>query len=177
MVFDLRVRRPKTEDLRLANMNSTIERLLTLRVCDVMSQNVVSIAATNNMAEAADVLTRHFISGAPITGERGQCVGMLSATDFVRCAAGAKHSAADAPSESGSQNHRHSCPTPSRDLVASHMSVLVQTVATEQPLTEAARLMCQNHIHRLVVLDDQGRPVGVLTALDVVAALINAVEE
>ena len=155
-------------------MNSTIERLLSLRVRDVMSRNVVSIAATKSMSEAADALTRHFISGAPVTGQQGQCVGMLSATDFVRCVAGTKDSA---PERNGSANHRHSCPAPTTDLVASHMSALVQTVRVEQPLTDAARLMCQNHIHRLVALDDQGRPAGVLTSLDIVAALINAVEE
>ena len=32
-------------------MNSAIERLLTLRVGDVMSRNVVSIAATKNMSD------------------------------------------------------------------------------------------------------------------------------
>jgi predicted transcriptional regulator len=57
------------------------------------------------------------------------------------------------------------------------MSALVQTVGPDRPLTEAARLMCHNHIHRLLVLDAQGRPTGVVTALDIVAALINAVEE
>lgn len=159
-------------------MNSTIERLLTLRVSDIMSRNVISIAATQTMSEAADVLARHFISGAPVSGRQGQCLGMLSAVDFVRCVADAKRSASNAAAEkNGSQNHRHSCPAPTTDLVASHMSALVQTVRADQPLTAAARLMCQNHIHRLVALDDQGRAIGVLTALDIVAALINAIEE
>ncbi|OYV80609.1 MAG: hypothetical protein B7Z73_18960, partial [Planctomycetia bacterium 21-64-5] len=71
----------------------------------------------------------------------------------------------------------HACQIPATDLVASHMSALVQTVAIDQPLTAAARLMCQNHIHRLIALDDQGRPAGVLTSLDIVAALISALEE
>lgn len=159
-------------------MNSTIERLLTLRLRDVMSRQVVSIAATKNISEAAELLTRHFISGVPVTGTQGQCVGILSATDFVRCVAGAKDSTPEAaPEKNGSRNHRHACPAPATDLVASHMSALVQSVANEQPLTGAARRMCQNHIHRLVVLDDQGRPSGVLTALDIVAALLSAVEE
>jgi predicted transcriptional regulator len=159
-------------------MNSAIERLLTLRVCDVMSRNVVSIAATKNMSEAAGVLTQHFISGAPVIGQQGQCVGMLSAIDFVRCVAGT-----DGPTfghdrePDGSWDRKHCCPAPATDTVASHMSALVQTVQTDQSLTDAARLMCQNHIHRLVALDDQGRPVGVITSLDIVAALINAVEE
>jgi predicted transcriptional regulator len=37
--------------------------------------------------------------------------------------------------------------------------------------------MCAEHIHRLLVLDQQERPVGVVSTMDVVAALLNAVEE
>jgi predicted transcriptional regulator len=162
-------------------MNSTIERLLTLRVSDVMSRNVVSIAATKSMANAAEILTQHFISGAPVIGHQGQCVGILSATDFVRCVANSQENRSTSNDQIEKRNgvaaSRHACPAPATDLVASHMSALVQTVNIDQPLTEAARLMCQNHIHRVVDLDAQGRPAGVLTSLDMVAALINAIEE
>lgn len=158
-------------------MNSAIERLLTLRVCDVMSRNVVCVEASKNMAQAATVLTQHFISGAPVVGAEGQCVGILSATDFVRCVAESNGTQCEAEKKNGATGNRHACPAPSTDAVASHMSALVQTVDASQPLMQAARLMCQNHIHRLVVLDGQGHPSGVLTALDIVAALINAVEE
>lgn len=158
-------------------MNSTIERLLTLRVSDVMSTNVVSIPATKNMTEAAGALMQHFISGTPVTGQQGQCVGMLSAIDFVRCVADAPIPQGKLLEKNGATDRRHLCPAPATDLVASHMSALVQTVRTDQPLTEAARLMCQNHFHRLVALDDQGRPAGMLTSLDIVAAMINAIEE
>ncbi|HQU41164.1 MAG TPA: CBS domain-containing protein [Pirellulales bacterium] len=153
-------------------MNSAIERLLTLRVSDVMSRNVVSVAANKSMAEAATVLTQQFISGAPVVGNHNQCVGILSAIDFVRSIANASGASANPAAANG-----HACQIPATDLVASHMSALVQTVAIDQPLTAAARLMCQNHIHRLIALDDQGRPAGVLTSLDIVAALISALEE
>lgn len=158
-------------------MNSAIERLLTLRVCDVMSRNVVSVEASKNMAQAATILTQHFISGAPVIGAQGQCVGILSATDFVRCVAETNGTQCDTESKNGTTGNRHTCPAPSTDAVASHMSALVQTVDANHPLIQAARSMCQYHIHRLVVLDGQGHPAGVLTALDIVAALINAVEE
>ena len=162
-------------------MNSAIERLLTLRVSDVMSRNVVSVAATKSMAKAAEILAQNFISGAPVIGQQGQCVGILSATDFVRCVASSHENLSSSNGQcekrSDAAGGRHSCPIPATDLVASHMSALVQTVNSERPLTEAARLMCQNHIHRLIALDDKGRPAGVLTSLDIVAALINAIEE
>jgi predicted transcriptional regulator len=152
-------------------MNSAIERLLTLRISDVMSRNVIRVEAAKTMLEAAGTLMQHFISGAPVTAPEGQCIGILSATDFVRCCAEA------GSGESGGRAKNSACPVPLNDRVASHMSRLVQSIAVDRPLTEAARLMCQNHIHRLVVLDSEGRPVGMITALDIVSALINALEE
>jgi predicted transcriptional regulator len=162
-------------------MNSAIERLLTLRVCDVMSRNVITVEASKTMSQAATILTQHFISGAPVVGQQGQCVGIVSATDFVRCIAATNGNLFDVgqrdEKHGGATGNRHSCAAPAADMVASHMSALVETVSVDQPLTEAARTMCQNHIHRLIALDSQGRPAGVLTSLDIVAALINAIEE
>jgi CBS-domain-containing membrane protein len=159
-------------------MNSAIERLLTLRVSDVMSRNVINVEANKTMPEGAAILTRHFISGAPVISQKGKCVGVLSATDFVRCIAESTESRRqEGEKRNGEPGDRHACPVPATDAVASHMSALVQTVEAHQPLTEAARLMCQNHIHRIVVLDGEGHPAGMLTSLDIVAAVINAVEE
>lgn len=158
-------------------MNSTIERLLTLHVRDVMSREVVSVSGTKKMPEAADILMSHFISGAPVTDEHGQCVGMLSATDFVRCLADSKDSALNSGEGNGISRDRELRASPAADQVVSHMSALAQTVRADQMLTEAARMMCQNHVHRLVILDAQRRPTGVLTALDIVAAVIGAIEE
>ncbi|HWB14232.1 MAG TPA: CBS domain-containing protein [Pirellulales bacterium] len=159
-------------------MNSAIERLLTLRVSDVMSRNVTSIEASKTMPEGATILTQHFISGAPVVGQQGECVGILSATDFVRCIAeSARVERETGEKLNGESEGRHACAVEATDSVTSHMSALLQTVEANQPLMEAARLMCQSHIHRLVVLDAQHHPVGMLTSLDIVAAVINAVEE
>ena len=66
---------------------------------------------------------------------------------------------------------------PATDLVASYMTPTLETVSVSDSLMNAARLMCRRHIHRLVVLDNQARPVGMMTSLDIVAALVGAVEE
>jgi CBS domain-containing protein len=43
------------------------------------------------------------------------------------------------------------------------------TVTETTPLVEAARRMRADRIHRVVTIDDDGRPVGVLSASDFVA--------
>ena len=42
------------------------------------------------------------------------------------------------------------------------------TVLLTTPLVEAARRMVDERVHRVVVVDDEQRPVGVLAAMDFV---------
>jgi CBS domain-containing protein len=44
-------------------------------------------------------------------------------------------------------------------------------VAADQPLVEAARLLEDQHLEVLAVVDGHGRPVGVITAADLIRAL------
>jgi CBS-domain-containing membrane protein len=57
------------------------------------------------------------------------------------------------------------------------MSHAVQSIAAHRSLLAAARMMCDGHLHRLVVLDAAGRPEGMISTMDVVAALLNTVDE
>lgn len=143
-------------------MDPAVDRLLTLRVKDVMTREVVCVSAGQTAADAANLFARERISGAPVVDEQGRCVGILSATDYVLLQGVGKtpDSTSEAPR-----------------LVRDFMSSGVQSVGPEQTLLTAARLMCVRHLHRLPVLDQQAHPVGLLTAMDVVAALVNAIEE
>lgn len=181
-------------------MNSAIERLLTLRVADCMTRPVVVIRAQQTMAEAAEKLARHNISGLAVTDDEGRAVGILSATDFVRreekastpdwtmdsvFAPSSKPGASSppvalplpVPAEAASPSESLPVAEVAEGLVGNHMTKAVQTVPPEASLLHAARMMCAEHIHRLLVLDAQAQPVGVLTSLDIVAALVAAIDE
>jgi len=164
-------------------MNSAIERLLNLRVGEVMGRNVVTVPAHQSMGAAATTLLERSIGGAPVIDEQGRCCGILSAGDYVRREAG---KVAEAAESLDSQEHRllhertevpYHVETVADDLVQSHASQAVQTVSAETSLIDAARIMCAEHIHRLPVLDDESKPAGMLTAMDIVAAVIHAIEE
>jgi CBS domain-containing protein len=57
------------------------------------------------------------------------------------------------------------------DEVGRYMTRDVVTVTPHTPLTRVARLMIDAHLHRVVVVDDAGRPTGIVTTTDVVAAV------
>jgi CBS domain-containing protein len=163
-------------------METAIERLRSLRVRDVMNSNVVQVSANQTMAEAAAVLVEHHISGAPVVDEHGHCVGILSALDFARRDAASE----ELPDEFSGMAHAVHQDSPNEpvhieevneNFVSAHMTKAVQTIGVEALLLDAARIMCLEHVHRLPVLDSKSRPVGMITSIDVVAALVNALEE
>src|SRR5262245_47502714 len=60
--------------------------LASLTVEDLMSRDVVTVHNHRSLREAAQMLLRARVSGAPVVDGAGRCVGVLSTTDFVRLA-------------------------------------------------------------------------------------------
>ena len=75
---------PRHEEKIGPAMNSTIERLLSLKVGDVMTERIVTLCGSSTMSEAAQTLNRHQVSGAPVVDKMGHCIGILSGSDFIR---------------------------------------------------------------------------------------------
>ena len=79
--------------------------------------------------------------------------------------------------EQESRDASYQIETIAEDRVSEHMSPALQTINQSASLINAARIMCREHIHRLVIVDQEERPLGVVSSLDLVAAMIAAVEE
>jgi CBS domain-containing protein len=105
------------------------------------------------MRTAAHLLGKARISGAPVVDAVGRCVGVLSVADFFRGAVNA---------------NLELDPT---DRVGEFMTADPVTVGPGTPIRQLARLMLDAAIHRVIVVDDQGRPIGVVSSTDVLAAL------
>ncbi len=164
-------------------MHDATQRLKTLQVADVMNKELVQVSVNQSMTEAADILSRHNISTAPVIDEQGRCVGILSATDFLRrqsnlghsheqSLTSATHQLVDSPGE----QPLHISPV-AEDMVNSHMTRAVQSVGPDVSLLKAAHIMNAEHIHRLPVLDADGRAVGIVSTMDIVSSLVCAVDE
>jgi IMP dehydrogenase len=59
-----------------------------------------------------------------------------------------------------------------RVLVRHLMTTPAITVRTGTTLSRAAQLMVTRHIHRLVVVDDEDAPIGVISSLDLLRVLL-----
>jgi CBS domain-containing protein len=58
------------------------------------------------------------------------------------------------------------------DEVRDYMTADPVTVVSDTPLARMAELMMEAHVHRLIVVDAESHPVGVVTTTDILAALI-----
>jgi len=118
-----------------------------------MSTNVVTAAPQASISELAGLLTRERISAVPIVADDGRAVGIVSEADLMARIPGAGR----AP--------RHKA-TPTAADATDLMSRPVHTAAPDELLSTAARRMRTRNIKRLLVTDQAGRPVGVVSRAD-----------
>jgi CBS domain-containing protein len=125
-----------------------------LLVADVMTIDPIVVDVDSSLEDAAHLLHANRITGLPVVDRSGALVGVISQTDLL--------AVVDSPLG------RLIRTKPSGIRVGELMSSPAITVSLTEHLGEAARLMLGSHVHRLVAIDDDGHPVGVLAAIDFV---------
>jgi CBS domain-containing protein len=158
-------------------MPANSKPLTELTAADVMSRDLVLIAEHMSLRSAARLLSQAHVSGAPVIDSTGRCVGVLSATDFVRWAreGGRKHDRGPGPEcvcADWQVIEPHALPA---DSVATHMTRGPITAPTTATVRELARKMLEAHIHRVVIVDDDD-PVGIVSSTDILSVLSQTME-
>src|SRR5437763_1277630 len=115
---------------------------LELTADDLMSRPVLAIREDMPLPDAARLLSRAQVSGAPVIDAIGRCIGVLSASDFMRWA------------ERGGHADPVHCTAPAtcdwemieleflpKDEVRWHMTADPVTVARTAPIVDVARTM------------------------------------
>jgi CBS domain-containing protein len=144
-----------------------------LTAADLMSAPVRSIPEATPLREAARMLSRCSISGAPIVDAEGRCVGVLSSTDFVTFAG-------EEP-EPGETKEATTFIAPWGELIRldeaaeeeirCYMTGKPITVTPTTSITEVAQKMAAAHIHRVLVVSEDNRPCGIVTSTDILDAV------
>jgi CBS-domain-containing membrane protein len=58
--------------------------------------------------------------------------------------------------------------------VAEHMTTDLVTAEPATPIRDLAWRMMEAHVHRIVILDEAGRPMGLVSSTDILAAVAHA---
>jgi CBS domain-containing protein len=122
-------------------------------VADFMTIDPIVTSPDARIEDAERLFELYRISGLPVIDESGGLVGVISQTDLLR-------GTGDVHSVIRKQN--------SGIRVGDLMTSPASTVDMATPLCEAARLMRDEKIHRVVAINDAGQPVGVLSSMDFV---------
>ena len=143
---------------------------LAMKVKDLMTRDVLSVAPDTSLKQVAATLVEHDISGLPVCDADGHVVGVVSEADILY-------------KESGEPRRRSGGALAWLVDATSYESVLKSTARTAgetmgtppitigpmRPVADAARLMIEHGVNRLPVVEDE-RLVGIITRADLVRA-------
>jgi len=149
--------------------------LTSMTAADVMCRDLVLIPKYMSLPRAAHLLNQNQVSGAPVVNEDGVCVGVLSSFDFVHWAENGHKIKQRCECRDISQPWQMVAPENlPEDTVANYMTEFPVTATEETRINELARMMIDAHIHRIVVVDTEGRPTGIVSSTDLLAAVAYA---
>ncbi|MCP3956967.1 MAG: CBS domain-containing protein [bacterium] len=148
---------------------------------DLMSSDVMTVREDLPVRELASFFLDNEITGAPVEGSEGTVVGVVSLVDVAR--ADSERTERDwsaygndyydrareaGPSEDGIRIFRMS---DDRLRVRDIMNNQLLSVGLEAPVSKIASLMLRNHIHRMLVIEDN-ELVGVVSTTDLLGLLV-----
>ena len=137
-----------------AGLISRVEELAyELKIGEVMTRDLRSIAPGTKMGEVMELFRQKRITGAPVVAN-GELIGVVSLEDLIRAL---RESNIQAP-------------------VGEYMTRQVITVQAAHPLIEALKVFDQKGLGRLPVLDDKGKLAGIITKGDISNGLMHSLQ-
>lgn len=147
---------------------------------DIMQRHVVSISPRGSIQEAMILIAEHHVSGLPVVDNHDHCIGVITASDILAFVENEQEEAAGTIEHAGrffnSESSRWETVMLSPAMMEEFGSTPVDEVMSqdlikvspEMPASVAALLMEEHSIHRVFVLDDRQRLLGVISAFDFV---------
>jgi CBS domain-containing protein len=142
----------------------------------VLTKEVVAVNADDTVQEALRLMVENHVSALPVVNGKEVCVGILSATDLMGLTRDLNEDLSEmqvadfTPQSLIDQMAEQDF---GRRRVHELMTEVVETVGPEATLAAAARAMLRHQVHRLPVVSERGRLVGIISTTDVMAAFVD----
>jgi CBS domain-containing protein len=146
-----------------------------MKVEQVMSPEVVTVAPETSLKDVAELLVRHRIAGVPVCDADGRVIGVVSEADVLWKELGLRagpRSILDRILELAYEEEERAAATTAGEAMTSPAI----TVTPGAAVARAAELMIEHRVNRLPVVAD-GRLVGIVARADLVRAFIRSDEE
>ena len=129
------------------------ELIYELKIGQVMTRDVITVAPQTSMAELREVLREHRVSGAPVL-ENGELVGIISIEDLIKALAGGEMEAA----------------------VGEKMTPDPVVLYADEPVVMAVNRFMHYGFGRFPVVDDNEKLIGILTQSDIIQGVLKRLE-
>lgn len=150
---------------------------------DIMQRDVVVVRSNDTLRDALELMTENHVTGLPVMDAHGKCIGLVSATDILNY----EQDYADEAADANAYVAQHFNPDTQQwesvrmsSFALEHfgdvrveevMACNLISVAKETPISEVAKTMTDENVHRVLVLSDDRRLFGVVSATDFVRTL------
>ncbi len=132
----------------------------------IMTKSVLALHQEMALVEAAQLLAEKRISGGPVINREGVVVGVVSEKDFLK-----EMGFGETPSFMQIATH---CLNNKSCMIGKLHNRTVGDIMTKPPITAGAemtigaisRLFSQAQINRLPIVNDDGKPLGIVTRTD-----------
>jgi acetoin utilization protein AcuB len=131
-------------------------------VRDRMSSPAVTIAPNTTLQDALNLMHKHRFRRLPVVGDEGRLVGIVSERDLLYAS----------PPPAALLNGLELNYVLSKLRIEEIMTQDVITTTPDAFIEDAARLMVENKVGGLPIVDEDGHVVGVITETDVFKAFI-----
>lgn len=148
--------------------------LMSKTVADIMSRDPVVVHPETPLNEAIKILAERRISGLPVVDQTGKLVGVVSETDLMWRETGVTPPAyimfldsviyLENPAKYDRDLHKALGQTVGEVMTKKD----ILTIAPDKLIRNAAQLMNERKLHRLIVVDENKTVIGVLTRGDIV---------
>lgn len=146
----------------------------TLRARDFMQTDLLTVSPETSILDIHRMFVEEEIHGAPVVDDDGRLRGVISSLDLLRVVSDETQS--DPRTASYFQAERWSIPAqlPERLAVLDAADIMTREVVAVSPdmlVGEVARTMREQHVHRVLVIEDK-ELLGVVTTFDLLRAFV-----
>ncbi len=142
-----------------------VEKKVGRKVEEVMTRNVVTVNRKATLKEAMETMVKYGVRRLPIVEDESRIWGMITAKDIVRYF-GRHQAFENAPS--GKMSEAISVPVTLVGVQGAH------TISPDADVGDAATKMMNEKVSSLLVVDEEGRLVGIITERDILFAIATA---
>jgi len=141
------------------------KRMVSPKVRDIMTENVIKLGMDATLDEAADLLREHHISGMPVVDQGNKVLGVITETDIISVLTGKQRS-----SLFEIIDIFHSKKQRPVLNVKNVMTSPIITVTPESTVVEVAGIFRKKKINRVPVVDEHNTLLGIISRADIVKA-------